>query len=212
MDIKDGNPDWGNAAELATSASTIVEEITEESEIEETPIKSNSIPSIMVDDTKKDISVTEAQLQAVNSRFHMRSASLSYIDQPVDSSMNSREEYNSELIIVKTSNKETKTVMHRRTFSAVSAHKAGVGSGNFSPSMGAVPSPERVVHTYTSSRENLDGSMVKTMKWNESENESIVENTPSQQNCSKQLEILFADDKNEEVMRVNGEVIRTIGV
>ena len=68
MDIKDGNPDWGNAAELATSASTIVEEITEESEIEETPIKSNSIPSIMVDDTKKDISVTESQLQAVNSR------------------------------------------------------------------------------------------------------------------------------------------------
>ena len=29
MDIKEGDPDWGNAAELATSASTIVEEITD---------------------------------------------------------------------------------------------------------------------------------------------------------------------------------------
>ena len=91
--------------------------------------------------------------------------------------------------------------------STLSAHKAGSGSGNLSPSMVAVQSPERRVHTYTTSRENIDASQGKSMKENGSENENTIQNSDSQQNYSKQLEIMFADDKNEARKKMNGEVM-----
>ena len=93
MDIKEGDADWGNAAELATSASTVVEEITEVSEEDDKPIKYNSNPSsIVIDDIKKDLSVIETQPSVASSHpFHKRSSSISYSNQSFDNSMSSRE-------------------------------------------------------------------------------------------------------------------------